>query len=99
DGHTILVYGSIAAANALYTKLPYDTLDDFTPVVPFGQTPLVVITGVGRYKTLGELVSTAKAKPGQLNYSTVGVGSAAHFGAERLAVSAGIAVQHIPFRG
>jgi tripartite-type tricarboxylate transporter receptor subunit TctC len=99
DGHTILVYGSIAAANALYTKLPYDTLNDFTPVVVFGQTPLVVITGPGRYKSLTELVSAAKAKPGALNYSTVGVGSAAHFGAERLAVGAGFSAQHIPFKG
>jgi len=99
DGHTILVYGSIAAANALYTKLPYDTVNDFTPTVLFGQTPLVAITGVGRYKTLGELVATAKAKPGALNYSTVGVGSAAHFGAERVAVSAGFSAQHVPFKG
>jgi len=99
DGHTILVYGSIAAANALYTKLPYDTLADFTPVVPFGQTPLVVVTGAGKYKTLTELVAAAKAKPGALNYSTVGVGSAAHFGAARLLVSAGIDAQHIPFKG
>lgn len=99
DGHTILVYGSIAAANALYTKLPYDTLADFTPVVPFGQTPLVVVTGAGKYKTLAELVAAAKARPGALNYSTVGVGSAAHFGAARLLVSAGIDAQHIPFKG
>ena len=42
DGHTILVYGSIAASNALYSHLPYDTLNDFAPVVLFGQTPLVV---------------------------------------------------------
>jgi tripartite-type tricarboxylate transporter receptor subunit TctC len=99
DGHTILVYGSIAAANALYTKLPYDTVNDFIPTVLFGQTPLVAITGVGRYKTLGELVAAAKAKPGALNYSTVGVGSAAHFGAERVAVSAGFSAQHVPFKG
>ena len=99
DGHTILVYGSIAAANALYKKLPYDTVADFTPVVPFGQTPLVVVTGAGRYKTLAELIAAAKAKPGALNYSTVGVGSAAHFGAARLLVSAGISAEHIPFKG
>ena len=99
DGHTILVWGSIAAANALYTKLPYDTLNDFTPVAVFGQTPLVVVTGAGHYKTLGELVSTAKANPGKLNYATVGVGSAAHFGAEQLAVSAGFSAQHVPFKG
>jgi tripartite-type tricarboxylate transporter receptor subunit TctC len=99
DGHTILVYGSIAAANALYARLPYDTVADFTPVVPFGETPLVVVTAAGRYNTLAELIAAAKAKPGELNYSTVGIGSAAHFGAVRLAVSAGITAQHIPFKG
>src|ERR1043166_2028327 len=66
DGHTILVYGSIAAANALYARLPYDTVADFTPVVPFGETPLVVVTAVGRYNTLAELIAAAKAKPGEL---------------------------------
>jgi tripartite-type tricarboxylate transporter receptor subunit TctC len=99
DGYTVLVYGSIAAANALYNKLPYNTLNDFTAVVPFGETPLVVVTAAGRYKTLGDLIAAAKAKPGALNYSTVGVGSAAHFGAVRLAVSTGITAQHIPFKG
>src|ERR1700716_433141 len=59
DGHTILVYGSIAAASALYPKLPYSTVADFTPVVPFGQTPLVVVAGAGRYKTLAELIAAA----------------------------------------
>jgi Uncharacterized protein conserved in bacteria len=57
-----------------------------------------VVTAVGRYNTLAELIAAAKAKPGELNYSTVGVGSAAHFGAVRLAVSAGITAQHIPSR-
>ena len=99
DGYTILVYGSIAAANALYERLPYDTVADFTPVVAFGQTPLVVVTAVGRYKTLAELIAAAKAKPGELNYASVGIGSAAHFGAVRLAASAGITVQHVPFKG
>ena len=99
DGHTILVWGSIAAANALYTKLPYDTLKDFTPVAALGQTPLVVVTGAGRYKSLAELIAAAKANPGKLNYASVGVGSAAHFGAEQLAASAGFKAQHVPFRG
>jgi tripartite-type tricarboxylate transporter receptor subunit TctC len=57
------------------------------------------VTAVGRYNTLAELIAAAKAKPGELNYSTVGIGSAAHFGAVRLAVSAGITAQHIPFKG
>jgi len=43
DGYTILAYGALATANALYSKLPYDTLNDFVPVVPFGIQPLVVV--------------------------------------------------------
>jgi tripartite-type tricarboxylate transporter receptor subunit TctC len=99
DGHTILVWGPIAEANALYNKLPYDTLNDFTPVAALGQTPLVVVTGARHFKSLGELVAAAKANPGKLNYATLGVGSAGHFGAEQLAMSAGFSAQHVPFKG
>jgi tripartite-type tricarboxylate transporter receptor subunit TctC len=99
DGYTLLVWGAIAAANALYEKLPYDTLKDFTPVAALGQTPLVVVTGGEKYKSLAELIAAAKENPGKLNYASVGVGSAAHFGAEQLAVSAGFSAQHVPFKG
>jgi tripartite-type tricarboxylate transporter receptor subunit TctC len=51
------------------------------------------------YRTLGDLIAAGKAKPGALNYSTAGVGSASHFGAERLRASAGFEAQHIPFKG
>jgi len=99
DGYTILAYGALATAHALYTKLPYDTLTAFAPVIPFGQQPLVVIASPAKYKTLAELIAAGKAKPGALNYSTAGVGSASHFGAERLRISAGFEAQNIPFRG
>jgi tripartite-type tricarboxylate transporter receptor subunit TctC len=99
DGYTVLAYGALAIAHALYSKLPYDTLKDFAPVVPFGQQPLVVVTAPGKYRTLAELIAAAKANPGALNYSTAGVGSASHFAAERLFASAGIKAQHIPFKG
>ncbi|HEX5262774.1 MAG TPA: tripartite tricarboxylate transporter substrate-binding protein, partial [Phenylobacterium sp.] len=99
DGHTALVYGALASATALYAKLPFDTLNDFAPVVPFGQQPLAVVAVPGRFKDLGDLVAQAKAKPGALNYGSAGVGSASHFGAERLITSAGLRVQHIPFKG
>ena len=74
DGHTILVYGAIAAANALYTKLPYDTAERFHAGDPFGQQPLAGRRRRRRkgYKTLADLVAAGKAKPGALNYSTVG---------------------------
>jgi len=100
DGYTILCYGALGTAHALYSKLPYDTLAAFAPVVPFGQQPLVLITSPNKgYKTLRDLVAAGKAKPGALNYSSAGVGSASHFAAERLRISAGFTAQHIPFRG
>jgi tripartite-type tricarboxylate transporter receptor subunit TctC len=99
DGYTVLAYGALATANALYAKVAYDTEKDFVPVVPFGIQPLVVIASPGKYKTLEDLIKAGKAKPGSLNYSTAGVGSASHFGAERLLVSAGLTAQHIPFKG
>ena len=43
DGYTVLAYGALATANALYSKLPYDTLNDFVPVIPFGIQPLVIV--------------------------------------------------------
>jgi tripartite-type tricarboxylate transporter receptor subunit TctC len=100
DGYTILAYGALATANALYAKLPYDTLNDFVPVIAFGQQPLAVTTSPAKgYTTLGDLIAAGKAKPGALNYSSAGVGSASHFGAERLRVSAGFEAVHIPFKG
>jgi tripartite-type tricarboxylate transporter receptor subunit TctC len=99
DGTTILAYGALASAHALYSKLPYDTLNDLIPVLPLGQQPLVVVTAPSKYKTLGDLVAAGKAKPDALNYSTAGVGSASHFGAERIRASAGFKAQHIPFKG
>jgi tripartite-type tricarboxylate transporter receptor subunit TctC len=100
DGYTILAYGALAIANALYSKIPYDTLRDFVPLIALGQQPLVVVTSPSKdYKTLGALIAAAKAKPGALNYTSAGIGSASHFAAERLLASAGIAVQHIAYKG
>jgi len=100
DGYTILIYGALASAHALYSRLPYDSLNDFIPVMSLGQQPLVVVGAPAKgYRTLGELIAAGKGKPGSLNYSTAGVGSASHFGAERLRASAGFTAQHIPFKG
>jgi tripartite-type tricarboxylate transporter receptor subunit TctC len=100
DGYTALAYGALSIANALYSKIPYDTLHDFVPVIGLGQQPLAVVTSAtSGYKTLGDLIAAAKARPGALNYTSAGIGSASHFGAERLLASAGISVQHIAFKG
>jgi tripartite-type tricarboxylate transporter receptor subunit TctC len=99
DGHTMLAYGALATANALYAKLSYDTLNDFIPVIVLGQQAQVITTAPSKgYKTLGELIAAGKAKPGALNFSSAGVGSASHFAAERLLVAGGFTAQHIPFK-
>jgi tripartite-type tricarboxylate transporter receptor subunit TctC len=100
DGYTILAYGALSTAHALYAKLPYDTLNDFMPVIALGQQPLVVVTSAGKgYKTLGDLITAGRSNPDALNFSSAGVGSASHFAGERLLVSAKIKAQHIPFKG
>lgn len=100
DGYTILAYGALASAAALHSNLPYNTLKDFIPLIPLGRQPLVVVTSPAKgFKTLGDLISAGKAKAGELNYSSAGIGSASHFGAERLLASGGFSAQHIPFRG
>jgi tripartite-type tricarboxylate transporter receptor subunit TctC len=99
DGHTLLVYGAAASAAALYDKLPYDTFTDITPVIPLGQQPLVVVAPAGRFKDMADLIAQAKARPGALNFSSPGVGTAAHLGTARLSLSAGFVAQHVPFRG
>jgi tripartite-type tricarboxylate transporter receptor subunit TctC len=100
DGYTMLAYGALATANALYSKLAFDPVNDFVPVIPFGLQPLAVTTSPQKgYKRLSDLIAAGKKRPDALNYSSAGVGSASHFGAERLLASAGIKAQHIPTRG
>jgi len=100
DGYTMLVYGALNTAHALYSKLPYDTLNDFIPVISLGQQPLVVVVPPSKgWKTLKDMVAEGKAKAGALNYTSAGVGAASHFGAERLLANAGFRAQHIPFKG
>lgn len=100
DGYTLLIYGALNTAHAMHSKLPYDTFKDFIPVASLGQQPLVIVTSPGKgYKSLKEMIAAAKAKPGSLNYSSVGVGSASHFGAERFRTAAGFEAQMVPFKG
>jgi tripartite-type tricarboxylate transporter receptor subunit TctC len=100
DGHTLLVSGSLGSANAIFANLQYDTLRDFVGVHSLGLQPLVLVSPPDRpFKTLPELIAAAKAKPGALNYGSGGIGSATHLAGERIRMSAGIDVQHVPFKG
>ena len=73
---------------------------DFAPVVPFGISSSVLVVPPARgWRTAGDLVAAAKAKPGALNFSSVGVGTATHLSAERFKASAQIDAVHVPFKG
>ncbi|HKC42878.1 MAG TPA: tripartite tricarboxylate transporter substrate binding protein [Burkholderiales bacterium] len=101
DGYTIVVVSSGHAVNhVLYKDLGYDTLKDFAGVALLGSLPSVLIVppslGV---KTVKELVAAAKAKPGEFNYATAGVGSGAHVSIEKFNVATGIKAVHVPLKG
>jgi tripartite-type tricarboxylate transporter receptor subunit TctC len=101
DGYTILAHGSAhTIAPALYKSLPYDPSRDFVAVVPVGiQLGVLVVSPARAWSSVADLVAAAKARPGALNFSSVGVGSATHLSAERFVASAGIRAVHVPFKG
>ena len=101
DGYTVLLLSSSLASHVvLHKTLPYDPIKDFIPVVLFGLQPSVLVAAPSKgWKTVSDLVAAARAKPGQLNYASAGVGSASHIAAERLRLAAKIQAQHIPFKG
>ena len=101
DGYTLLAHSNaFSVAPAIYASLPYDTVNDFAAVSPFGSLPAVLIMSPSKgFKTIAEMVAAAKAKPGSFNYASVGVGSGTHLSAEKLKLSAGFDAVHVPFRG
>ncbi len=101
DGYTLLVVSTGHVVNpALYGSLPYDTVADFAGVTPLAALPnMLVVAANSPFKTMGELIAAAKAKPGQLNYASAGVGSATHVNAEKFRATTGMQVTHIPFKG
>jgi len=101
DGYTLLVTSNAHTVNpAIYAHLPYDTLKDFTDIVPFTEQPNVMVVNTDApYKTLGDLVAAAKAKPGAINIGHAGVGSGTHLSTEKFIAAANIKVVEIPFKG
>ena len=101
DGYTILLAGaSMSSAVILHSTLPYNTLQDFEPIVPFGVQPSVLVAAPSKgFKSVADLVAAAKAKPGTLNFASAGIGSASHIAGEHFVLAANLDVQHIPYRG
>jgi tripartite-type tricarboxylate transporter receptor subunit TctC len=101
DGYTLLVHSIAFAMNAaLYSKLPYDPLKDFAPVSQIViSTSLLVVAPTLGVKSVKELIALAKQKPGQLTFSSSGVGSGTHLNGEQFRFAAGIDVVHVPYKG
>jgi len=101
DGYTLLIANVSLIVNPyLYAKMPYDPLTDFVPVTMVNTAPqqLVVHPAVPA-NTVAELVAYAKARPGQLNYGSGGLGSTPFLAAELFKSITGIDVVHVPYKG
>ena len=102
DGYTLLLgNNSILATNAaLYSKLAYDPVKDFAPVILVASQPNILVVHPSLpVKSVKELIALAKAKPGQLNYASSGSGAAAHLSGELFKAMAYVDMVHIPYKG
>ena len=101
DGYTLMMNHQGMTFNAtLYSKLPYDTLNDFATIAMVGVTPnVMVVNPAVAAKSVKELVALAKAKPKSVNYGSGGVGSSAHLAVELFMRLAGVQLQHVPYKG
>jgi tripartite-type tricarboxylate transporter receptor subunit TctC len=85
---------------AIYAKLPYDTLKDFTEIAPLAMQPNVLVVNSGSpYKSLMDLVNEARAKPGAINWGHAGLGSGTHLNTEKFIAAANVKVTQVPFKG
>lgn len=101
DGHTLLTFsGSFMVNPSTYRELPYDTLEDFTPVSLLGNNAnvLIVSKNLG-VSNLEELVELAKSRPGELTYGSSGIGGPLHLAAVLFTQASETEMLHIPYRG
>jgi tripartite-type tricarboxylate transporter receptor subunit TctC len=101
DGYTLLFNGPNHVTNlALYSKVPYDPILDFDPIIGVASTQLVLVahksTGI---KSVQQLIEMAKAKPGELNYASSGAGTGTHLAMEMFMRGTDTKLTHIPYKG
>jgi tripartite-type tricarboxylate transporter receptor subunit TctC len=101
DGYTLLLASQTNAISAtLYSKLPFDPIDDFTPIALIGREPgVVVVNPALPVTTLQQLIAYVKERPGKVDYASSGNGSGQHLFAALLASRTGMKMNHIPYKG
>jgi tripartite-type tricarboxylate transporter receptor subunit TctC len=102
DGHTLLYanLGPLSIGPSLYRKLGYDLFKDLAPVSLVGSSPIVIFVATALpVQSVKDFVALARAKPGQLNYASSGIGSGLHLTGELFKSLAGIDMVHVPYKG
>jgi tripartite-type tricarboxylate transporter receptor subunit TctC len=100
DGYTLLIVSLVNAVNPWLYKLPYDPVKSFEPIATLGSAPNVLVVHPDLPVTsVKELIALAKAKPGQVQYASGGVGSFQHLGGELFKLMAGVDMLHVAFKG
>jgi tripartite-type tricarboxylate transporter receptor subunit TctC len=100
DGYTLLMISVSYTTNAALYKLPFDPLNDVTPISMLGETSFVVTVNVSSpAKSTKELVAHARANPGKLNYASGGTGSSTHLATELFNQMTGVSTVHVPYKG
>ena len=101
DGYTLLAtFASHAMNAALYTRLGFDTLNDFAPITLIATVPNILVVNPSLpVKTVKELIALAKKRPGGILYASVGSGTPAHLSAELFNLMAGTKMTHVAYKG
>jgi tripartite-type tricarboxylate transporter receptor subunit TctC len=98
DGYTLLLTSSVLVVNPLlYPSVPFDPARDFTPISLLATSPNLMLAKPDFAGTTAEFIAKAKARPGEFNYSTPGIGTKGHFAVELLKLRAGIDLVHVPY--
>lgn len=102
DGHTIGIVSNNHVINpSVFKSMPYDALNDITPIMVVGGTPFVVVVNPQKLPAhdVKEMIALLKAKPGEYNYASSGNGTVLHLAAEMFNEQAGVQSRHIPYKG
>jgi len=101
DGYTLLINTAAVAINmSLYKNLPFDTLRDFAPVSVFSESQnFLVVNAQAPFRSAGDVIAAARARPGALNYASAGSGTTQHLAAELFKLRTRTDIVHVPYKG